>query len=580
MSQWINRCLGFCLLVSVAILPATAVGQTPDSHAVASAHPDATAAGRRILDAGGNAFDAAVAVAAALAVVEPYSSGIGGGGFFLLHRAADGSDVFVDARETAPAAASADMYLDEAGEFVRERSLNGGLAAAIPGLPAALAHLAATYGRLPLAESLAPAIALARGGFESGARYQMMAGYRQAALAGSPEAAAVFLVDGRPPEPGTRIVQPDLARTLEQIAADGADSFYRGTLAEQLVAGARAAGGVWTLADLAGYRIRKRAPVIGQYRGIRVVSAPPPSSGGIVLIEALNILERFDLEEFEPARRVHAVVEAMRRAYRDRADFLGDPDFTPIPVDQLLDKDYADWLARDLDLGRATPSTALPPIGAKPEGRDTTHFSVLDSAGNRVAATLSINTPFGSTVMPLGTGVVLNNEMDDFSARPLTPNTYGLVGAGANAIAPGKRPLSSMTPTFLESESRVGVLGTPGGSRIISMVLIGALEFARGAPATDWVSAVRYHHQYLPDEVQFESGGFEPGLAAALRAMGHTLNEVSRNYGNMQAILWDRETGRVEAASDPRGEGGSAVWPGQQSLSVDSSRSKSSSAGR
>jgi gamma-glutamyltranspeptidase/glutathione hydrolase len=250
----------------------------------------------------------------------------------------------------------------------------------------------------------------------------------------------------------------------------------------------------------------------------------------------------------------------MRRAYRDRADFLGDPDFTEIPLARLLADDYAAWLARDLELDAATPSDALPPIGARPEGTDTTHFSVIDAAGNRVAATLSINTPFGSTLVPPGTGVVLNNEMDDFSARPLTPNTYGLVGAGANAIAAGKRPLSSMTPTFLVGPERVAILGTPGGSRIISMVLIGALEFARGGGPTAIVSASRYHHQYLPDHVQYEQDGFDAALRAALLAKGHELKEVGRNYGNMQAIVWDRGADTLEAASDPRGEGGADVW--------------------
>ncbi len=547
-----------CAVILLVATAASAAG--PGRHAIASAHPQATAAGREVLDAGGNAFDAAVAVAAALAVAEPYSSGIGGGGFFLLHHADDGRDTFLDARETAPAAATHDMYLDENGEFVRERSLNGGLAAAIPGLPAALVHIARTHGTLPLARTLAPAIRLARDGFLTGERYRLMAGYRTEALARDPIALQIFLRDGAAPPPGTRIVQPHLARTLESLAADGGESFYRGDIARLLVAGVRAAGGIWTLDDLAAYRVREREPIVADYHDIQVVSAPPPSAGGIVLVEALNILERYDLAALDEAARLHVVIEAMRRAYRDRADFLGDPDFTDIPLARLLDEDYAAWLARDLDLTRATPSDSLPPIGARPEGTDTTHFSVIDAAGNRVAATLSINTPFGSTVVPPGTGVVLNNEMDDFSARPLTPNTYGLVGAGANAIAPAKRPLSSMTPTFLVSPRRVGVLGTPGGSRIISMVLIGALEFARGGDPQRMVGASRYHHQYLPDQVQYERDGLAPALREALEARGHTLDEVSRNYGNMQAIVWDREAGTLEAASDPRGEGGSDVW--------------------
>ncbi|MGR8921358.1 MAG: gamma-glutamyltransferase [Gammaproteobacteria bacterium] len=556
----------FCRLLVVAVASAfvgfasASSPTSPGQHAIASAHPAATAAGREILDAGGNAFDAAVAVAAALAVVEPYSSGIGGGGFFLLHRAADGKSIFVDAREKAPAAATADMYLDENGEFVRERSLNGALAAGIPGLPAALAHLARTYGSLPLATSMAPAARLARDGFEVGPRYSMMAGFRAKAFDVSPAAKAIFLVDGAAPAPGTRIVQPDLAATLESIAGDGGESFYRGELARRLVEGVLANGGIWTLDDLAGYEVRERLPIVTEYRGVRVVSAPPPSSGGIVLTEALNILERFELAEMDEVTRTHVIIEAMRRAYRDRADFLGDPDYTEIPVARLVAKSYADWLARDLDLAQATPSTSLPPIGLKPEGEDTTHFSVLDADGNRVAATLSINYPFGAASVPPGTGVLLNNEMDDFSAKPLTANAYGLVGAGANAIAPGKRPLSSMTPTFLEASDRIGIIGTPGGSRIISMVLIGLLEFVDGRPPADWVSAKRYHHQYLPDEVQYEKGGLSAELAAGLAARGHALNEKSRNYGNMHAILWHTDSGRVEAASDPRGEGQAQVW--------------------
>jgi gamma-glutamyltranspeptidase/glutathione hydrolase len=550
------------VFVVLCILPCASsyAGQAPGANAIASAHPDATAAGHTMLAAGGNAFDAAIAVAAALAVVEPYSSGIGGGGFFLLHHAGDDDNIFLDARETAPAAASADMYLDAAGEFARERSLNGPLAAAIPGLPAALAELGQRYGKLTLAQNLAPAIALARDGFTIGARYRAMAGYRAKVMASSPQAAAIFLRDGAAPEVGTRILQPDLARTLESIAADNADSFYRGELAARMVDGVRAAGGIWTLADLDSYRVKQRDPIVTQYHDIRVVSAPPPSSGGIVLSEALNILEHYDLAALNEVDRLHVIIEAMRRAYRDRADYLGDPDFTTIPRARLISKAYAATLAGDLNLERATPSSSLPPIVLKQEGRDTTHFSVLDAAGNRVAATLSINTPFGAALVAPGTGVLLNNEMDDFSARPLTANVYGLVGAGGNAIAPGKRPLSSMTPTFLESPTRIGILGTPGGSRIISMVLIGALEFARGEAPAAWVSAKRFHHQYLPDEVQFEKDGLSAEVAAGLTAKGHTLVEQRRNYGNMHAVLWDTQTNSVEAASDPRAEGRAEVW--------------------
>ena len=551
------------LLVFVPAAVITAAPKHTAYNAIASAHPEATVAGKTILAMGGNAFDAAVSVAGALAVVEPYSSGIGGGGFFLLHRADDGKDIFIDARETAPAAASADMFLDEHGEFVRGRSLNTALAAGIPGLPAALVHLAENYGRFRLEQSLAPAIALARDGFEVGQRYSRMAGFREKAFAASAEAASIFLDAGKVPAPGYRVVQPDLATTLQRIATFGNAAFYQGEIAERLVAGVKAAGGIWELADLMAYEVKERAPIVSSYHDIKVISAPPPSSGGIVLVEALNILEHVDLAALDGDTRMHAVIEAMRRAYRDRAEFLGDPDFYDVPTARLITKSYAAKLVENLDLERATPSDTLPGIAGDPEGRNTTHFSVLDAEGNRVAATLSINYPFGTATVPAGTGVLLNNEMDDFSARPLTPNAYGLVGAHANAIAPGKRPLSSMTPTFLESPRAIGILGTPGGSRIISMVLIGTLEFARGADPDVWVSANRYHHQYLPDEVQYERAGLSPSQQAALRAKGHALREISRNYGNMHAIGWNRETGEVKAASDPRGEGEAQVWAQQ-----------------
>lgn len=543
-----------CLFIAAA---AGAVG--PDRGAVASAHPDASAAGVEILAAGGNAFDAAVAISAALAVVEPYSSGIGGGGFWLLHRASDGFETMVDGRERAPGAASRDMYLDADGNVIPRASMDGPLAAGIPGAIAALDHIAGRYGRLPLARSLAPAIRLAREGFRVGDRYRLLAGFRTSVLRSGGDAGAIFLVDGEVPEAGAIIRQPDLAATLERVAAEGAAGFYAGEVAQRLVEGVRAAGGIWTLADLADYRVVERAPITGSFRDIRVVTAAPPSAGGIVLMEALNILEPWALESMDAVQQRHLVIEAMRRAYRDRADYLGDPDFVEMPIERLLAKDYAAGLRAGIDPGRATPSESLPPIGVSDNaGTDTTHFSVIDTAGNRVAATLSVNFPFGAGFVPAGTGVVLNNEMDDFSSRVLTPNGYGLVSDTANAIAPGKRPLSSMTPTFLQSPDRVAVLGTPGGSRIISMVLLGVLDFAAGNGPRSWVSRTRYHHQYLPDRVQFEKDGFSAAEQAALQARGHTLDEVSRHYGNMHAIQWRLSTGEVEAASDPRGEGGVA----------------------
>jgi gamma-glutamyltranspeptidase/glutathione hydrolase len=280
----------------------------------------------------------------------------------------------------------------------------------------------------------------------------------------------------------------------------------------------------------------------------------------VALIEALNILEPHALQDFPSAIRTHVIVEAMRRAYRDRAEYLGDPDFVDVPVERLIGKAHAREVSADLMLNRATPSAALRPITPPPQGDHTTHLSVLDAQGNRVAATLSINYPFGSGFTPPGTGVLLNDEMDDFSAKANAPNGYGLVGVEANAIAPGKRPLSSMTPTFVETSDRVGILGTPGGSRIISMVLLGVLAYSEGLPPEAWVATPRFHHQYLPDEVLFEPAAFATGVQGELKALGHKLTLSDRNYGNMQAILWDREHGTVQAAADPRGEGTAEVF--------------------
>ena len=529
---------------------------TPPQDAVASAHPLATRAGLSVLAEGGNAFDAAVAVSAALAVVEPTGSGLGGGGFWLLHRAEDGHEVMIDGRERAPLAARRDMYLDENGEVVPGLSIDGPLAAGIPGEPAALAHLAERYGRLPLAKSLAPAIALARDGFPVDEHYRKLAQFRLAALRASPAAAAVFLDENQAvPETGSLIKQPDLAHTLAALAQHGRDGFYQGAVAERLVAGVRAAGGIWTLDDLAQYQVVERAPVIGEYRGWRVVSAAPPSSGGIVLLTMLNILAGYDLDKLDALTRTHLRVEAMRRAYRDRAEYLGDPDFVQIPLAQLTSPLYAAGLRAGIHPEHATPSALLPGMADTARGADTSHFSVLDREGNRVAGTLSINYPFGAAFVPPGTGVLLNDEMDDFSAKPGVPNVYGLVGDEANAIAPGKRPLSSMTPTFIESERGLAILGTPGGSRIITMVLLGVLDIVDGGDAASAVQVKRFHHQFLPDVIQYEPGGLDETLAEGLSARGHSLKAVNRAYGNMQAIWWDKLHDKVQAASDPRGGG-------------------------
>ncbi len=528
--------------------------------AIASAHPLATQAGIEILKKGGNAFDAAAAVTASLAVVEPYSSGLGGGAFWLLHRAADSKQLMLDGREKAPLRSTHDMYLDKSGNVIKGLSLNGAMAAGIPGVPAGIDHLVRYYGRLSLEEVLAPAIKQAREGFAVTEHYQKLMGYRLEVVKQYPETAQIFLNNFKVPAIGELIVQKDLANTLTAIANHGSRGFYQGPIAQQLVSSVRDDGGIWELDDLEKYQIIEREPIIIDYNGIKVTSASPPSSGGIVMGQALNILEQFELQNLEPVTRKHIIIEAMRRAYRDRAAYLGDPDFINVPVDRLLDKNYSEGLALTIDAERATPSSELSDITADEQtGTDTTHFSIVDTEGNRVSATLSINLPFGSGFVAKGTGVVLNNEMDDFSVKPLTANAYGLVGDHANAIAPGKRPLSSMTPTFLETEDRIGILGTPGGSRIISMVLLGVLDFAEGNPPNSWVSLPRYHHQYLPDEVLYELGGLSRSEQAVLESKGHVLKEKNRQYGNMQAIMIWKQKEITFAASDPRGEGSAEV---------------------
>jgi gamma-glutamyltranspeptidase/glutathione hydrolase len=530
---------------------------------VASAHPLATEAGLEVLGKGGNAFDAAVAVSAALSVVEPYGSGLGGGGFWLLHRASDDLTTMVDGREVAPAAAHEDMYLDASGNPIRGASINGPLAAGIPGLPAALVHIAKTYGRLPLATSLAPAIRYAEQGFVASPRMAMGLRFRTDTFAKSPAAMAVFMPDGKPPGPDTKILQPDLAVTLRALAKRGAKGFYRGKVARQLVKGVRDAGGIWTRGDLAGYKVVERQPLRSRYKDVDVITAAPPSSGGVAIINMLNMLSDFDLEALDgAAARQHLLVEVMRRAYRDRAEYLGDPDFVDIPMQRLLHPFYAAGQLMSLRMDRATPSADLPGIMDAPGGggSQTTHFSLVDDDGNIVAGTQTLNTWYGSAFMPPGTGVLLNNEMDDFSIKAGEPNAYQLIGAAANAIAPGKRMLSSMTPTILRSDRGLAVLGTPGGSRIISMVLLAGLAWMDGASAAEMVALPRLHHQYMPDMVMFEPDALSEAEQSALKALGHELRAARRRYGNMQVVTWDFASGVTEAASDPRADGEARVY--------------------
>ncbi len=554
------------LLLAIAMLAlatAPSAAEKIGAFAVATANPLATETGISMLRSGGNAFDAAVAIAATLSVVEPVSCGLGGGGFWLLHRAKDGADIFIDAREAAPAAAHRDMYLDPKGNVIPNLSLDGPLAAAIPGTPAALAHISKRFGKLPLSQALAPAIHFARGGYKVESFFNQNATSRLAVLQRWP-GANFLLVEGHAPAPGYTLKQPDLAVTLEAIAKSGAIGFYTGRIATQLVDGVRNAGGIWTLDDLAKYQLKEREPVRGQFGPLKIVSAPPPSSGGITLIEALNIIQGVQNVRLETPLGKHVIVEALRRAYRDRAEYLGDPDFILNPTQKLLSSRYADGLRASIQMDRATPSASLPRATDSPQGMQTTHFSVVDADGNRVAATFTLNQTFGSGFVPPGTGVILNNEMDDFSAKPGVPNSFGLVGAAANAIAPRKRPLSSMAPTFVDGPDGFAILGTPGGSRIISMVLLGILEYARGGDAEAIVGAPRFHHQYLPDTVVYEEGALTLDDVAALEQRGHLMEPAAAPYGNMQVVVWKQKTHSITVASDPRGHGSATTTPAHQ----------------
>lgn len=553
----VRICRMFVLACSLLCSAAVAQAAGPSRAAIASAHPLASAAGEAMLAQGGNAFDAAVAVAAALAVVEPYSSGLGGGGFFLLHRAADRHQVMVDARETAPMGILPQHLFDAAGNPLPGATTRGGTAVAIPGLPAGLEHLAQRYGTLPLGVTLAPAIRLAREGFRTDRRYARIAQLREAMLRSGRET-AVFLDDGRAPAPGYLLRQPDLAATLERIASAGAAGFYRGPVAEGMVAAVNGAGGVWQMGDLAAYRVLERAPLRFSHRGATITAAALPSAGGIALAQVLGMLEHFPEADVQDPRQAHLVVEALRRAFRDRL-LLGDPDQSTVPVATLLEKNKLKQYVTDIHLDRAS-SLPPPAAGAGGGSVNTTHFSVIDSAGNRIAATLTINLLFGSGIVGRGTGVLLNNEMDDFTLRRDVANSFQLRGGEANAVAPGRRPLSSMTPAFIEDGKGVLVLGAPGGSRIISQVLLVALEYLR-RPQVDLqqlVAMPRYHHQYWPDRIEIEPEGFSAAWRSALEARGHRLHEVNRKWGNLQAVFQPRDGGVAQAANDPRG--GDVAW--------------------
>jgi gamma-glutamyltranspeptidase/glutathione hydrolase len=518
---------------------------------VVSSQRLASQAGVDILKAGGNAIDAAVATAYAEAVTNPCCGNIGGGGFMVIHLAATGSaaarDTFIDFREKAPAAATRDMYLDAQGNVIRGASLYGWKAVAVPGSVLGLDTALARYGRLPRAQVMAPSIALAREGFvlTRGDTDILDAGARH--FAQNPIEARIFLrPDGTPMQPGDRLVQTDLANTLEAIAKAGPDAFYKGALPQAVEAASRAGGGLLTAADFAAYTVAETPPVRCDYRGYAVISAPPPSSGGTTMCEIFGILEGYDMRAlgFHSARSVHLMTEAMRRAYADRNSYLGDPAFVHNPVEQMLSAGYEAHL-RGLIGAAATPSAAVAGGLAPPEKTETTHLSVVDQAGNAVSLTTTINGFFGAHAMAPGTGVLMNDEMDDFTSKPGEPNLFGLVQGEANAIAPGKRPLSSMAPTLITQDGRIFlVLGSPGGSRIITITLETALNVIDYAmQPQEAVDAPRLHHQWLPDKLYAEPYALSPDTAALLKGMGYDISEQTP-WGAAELI----EVGPPEAA--------------------------------
>jgi gamma-glutamyltranspeptidase / glutathione hydrolase len=530
---------------------ATPLAQRPGHAGIASANALATEAGFEVLAKGGNAFDAAVAVASTLSVVEPESSGIGGGFMATMHVASSGRNVFIDAREAAPAAVNPKDYLNPDGTPNRDTALKGPLSAGIPGEPAGLVWLAKHYGKLPLSVSLAPAIRTARDGFKPDSRLLGAIKEEQNSLQRWPASAAVFLPNGKPPVEGEIWRNPDQAHTLEQLAQFGTSGFYSGEIAQKLVDAVRAAGGNWSLKDLSSYRVKERTPITVDYRGYQIITAPPPSSGGVAIAEILNILSGFDLSQLDQVHRVHLVIEAMRRAYRDHNDYLGDPDFVKMPLDMLLSPYYADGLRQTILPDKATPSSMLAPTNGQDPGMHTTHFSIIDADGNMVSITSTVNYILGSTFVAQGTGVLLNDEMDDFALVPNKPNVYGLLGSKANAPEPGKRMLSSMSPSIVIGPDRTAVIGSPGGSTIITQVLEGILAFIDGGDAHQVAAHKRFHHQFMPDVVYVEPGAFDAATGDALTRMGYSLKD-REPWGFMNVVIWDRRSNKLDAASDPR----------------------------
>ncbi|MEQ8480351.1 MAG: gamma-glutamyltransferase [Hoeflea sp.] len=562
----------------IALAPAAAIAQEAAIYSSMDAvHPvwaenamvavqekAAAEVGLRVLNDGGNAVDAGVAVALALAVTLPRAGNLGGGGFMLVHDAESGETRAIDYREMAPSSATRDMYLDSEGNADSRLSRFTGLAIGVPGTVAGMQLALETYGTMTLAEAAAPAIRLAEDGITVTADLADSLKALEKRLKGSPASAAIFYKeDGGFYEPGDVLRQPDLAATLKKIAAEGPDGFYRGSVAEAISAAVQEAGGAMSLEDLAGYKAVIREPVTGTYRGHEIVSMPPPSSGGTHIIQILNVMEGYPIGFLghNSSDAIHLMAEAMKRAYADRSEYLGDPDFVDVPVKALTSKAYAASIRDGISLNRATPSSTIKPGTLAPfESDQTTHFSIVDQYGNAVSNTYTLNFSYGSGITAAGAGVLLNNEMDDFSAKPGVPNAYGLIGGDANAVEPGKRPLSSMSPTIVLKDGKPFlVTGSPGGSRIITTTLqVISNMIDHGMNVAEATHASRIHHQWLPDEIRVEDGGLSRDTVAALEARGHAI-AVKSVMGSTQSIHVDSEKGLLLGASDPRRTGAATL---------------------
>ncbi len=561
--QWFTGAMaGLALLPSTQLLAASMAPVAAPNGMVVTAQHIASKVGVDVLKKGGNAVDAAVAVGYALAAVYPAAGNLGGGGFMTV-QLADGRKTFLDFREKAPMAATPNMYLDAQGQVVKGLSTRGHLAVGVPGTVSGLEYAREKYGTRKRQTLIAPAIALAQKGFvlQNGDVEILRSATddfkKDAALAG------IFLNKGEPFASGDKLVQPALAKTLARISQKGIDGFYKGVVAQELVNASQAGKGIITLADLAAYQTRELAPIECDYRGFKVVSAPPPSSGGVAICEILNIVEGYPLATygFHSAAAMHVQIEAMRHTYVDRNSYLGDPDFVKNPIERLLDKAYAEKIRAVIDPKKAGISKDIAPGVAPHEGSNTTHYSIMDRWGNAVAVTYTLNDWFGARVLAGKTGVLLNNEMDDFTIKVGVPNLYGLVQGQANAIAPGKRPLSSMSPTIVSKDGKpVMVLGTPGGSRIITAVaqtLIHAIDY--GMTIQEAVDAPRFHQQWLPDVTNIEAFGISEDTRQILLAMGHKLG-VAQPANHLAAIMVGAPSlngkpvgnNRYYGANDPR----------------------------